>query len=165
MIALTRKAKPEKAAKPKAAPKAKSSASSVSRLHLMFGVFGLLMGFSLARIGFADFGEVHRLFTLVDLRLLFTFAGAVVFAMLGFLIFARGQSLPKKKIHPGTLVGGVLFGTGWALTGACPGISLVQIGSGYLPAVATAAGILVGAWLYKKVHARFFRWDTGACEM
>lgn len=158
MIALTRKAKVA------AAPKAKAEGNSAGKYHLYFGLFGLLMGFSLARIGFSDFGEVHRLFTLVDLRLFFTFAGAVVFAMIGFLVFARGQSLPKKKIHPGTLAGGVLFGTGWALTGACPSIALVQIGSGYLPAAATALGILVGAWLYKKVHTRFFRWDSGACE-
>jgi uncharacterized membrane protein YedE/YeeE len=162
MITLARKAKVQAA--PAAKAKAARSGTSAGKYHFYFGTFGTLMGFSLARIGFANYGEVHRLFTLVDLRLLFTFGGAVVFAMIGFAIFGRGKSLPKKKVHPGTIVGGVLFGTGWALTGACPSIALVQIGSGYLPAIATAAGIFVGAWLYRKVHARFFRWDSGACE-
>ena len=54
--------------------------------HLRYGFFGLFMGFVIARIGFADFGEVHRLFTLVDLRMLIAFAGAVLFAMIGFMI-------------------------------------------------------------------------------
>ena len=138
---------------------------SSSKYHLIFGVFGLSMGFALARIGFGDYSEVHKLFTLIDLRLLFTFAFAVVIAMLGFQLLARGKSLPQKKIHPGTAIGGVLFGTGWAITGACPSIALVQLGMGYIPAVATGVGIFAGAYLYKKVHARFFRWDAGSCDV
>ena len=141
------------------------SAASHTKYHFLFALFGLLMGFALARIGFGDYTEVHRLFTLIDLRLLFTFAFAVVIAMLGFVVFARGKSLPKKKIHPGTAIGGIIFGTGWAITGACPSIALVQMGMGYVPAVATGVGIFAGAYLYKKVHARFFRWDAGSCEV
>lgn len=137
---------------------------SVGKYHLFFGLFGLLMGLTLARIGFGSYDEVHRLFTLVDLRMLFAFAAAVLVAMIGFAVFARGQKMPKKVIHPGTVVGGVLFGSGWAITGACPSTALIQLGSGYLPAALTIVGILMGAYLYRKVHARFFRWDSGACE-
>jgi len=138
--------------------------SSALRHHLKLGFLGLLMGFVLSAIGFADYGEVHRLFTLVDLRLLFTFAGAVLVAMAGYRLLARGRSLPDKPLHKGTVAGGILFGIGWALTGACPSIALVQLGEGTLPAVFTILGILFGAWLYPKVHARWFRWDTGACN-
>lgn len=142
-----------------------SAKAGNSKYHLYFGLFGILMGFTIARIGFGDYNEVHNLFTLADFRILLTFALAVIVAMIGFAVFARGKSLPKKKIHPGTAIGGVLFGTGWAITGACPSIALVQMGVGYVPAIATGVGIFAGAYVYKHVHARFFRWDSGSCEV
>ena len=132
---------------------------------IRFGFFGLLMGFILGRVGFGDYTEVHNLFTLADIRLLVVFGGAVVFSMIGFAVLARGRSLPKKHVHKGTIIGGILFGAGWAVTGACPSIALVQLGMGYVPAVFTTFGVLFGAWLYPKVHARYFRWDTGACNV
>ena len=132
--------------------------------HLRYGFFGLFMGFVIARIGFADYGEVHRLFTLVDLRMLIAFAGAVLFAMVGFFILARNHQLQEKFLHKGTIPGGMMFGTGWALTGSCPSIALVQLGAGYLPAIVTMVGILVGAWTYKVMNGRVFYIDSGACE-
>lgn len=132
--------------------------------HLRYGFFGVFMGFVIARIGFADYGEVHRLFTLVDLRMLIAFAGAVLFAMVGFFILARNHKLQEKFLHKGTIPGGVMFGTGWALTGSCPSIALVQLGAGYLPAIVTMVGILVGAWTYKVMNGRVFYIDSGACE-
>jgi len=134
------------------------------KYHLRYGFFGLFMGFVIARIGFADYGEVHRLFTLVDLRMLIAFAGAVVFAMIGFLILARGHRLQEKFLHKGTIPGGMMFGTGWALTGSCPSIALVQLGAGYLPSIVTMIGILIGAWTYKVMNGRVFYIDSGACE-
>ena len=142
-----------------------SAASSLGKSHLLLGLFGLLMGYSLYFIGFSNYDEVHKLFLLEDLRLLLTFAGAVLLAAVGFAVAARGRSLPGKKIHKGTIIGGVIFGAGWAISGACPSIALVQLGSGYLPALATVAGIITGIWLFKKLKPKYFRWDTGACEL
>jgi len=136
----------------------------MAKHHLRYGFFGLFMGFVIARIGFADYGEVHRLFTLVDLRMLITFAGAVLFAMVGFFILARNHKLQEKFLHKGTIPGGMMFGTGWAITGSCPSIALVQLGAGYLPAVVTMVGILIGAWTYKVMNGRVFFIDSGACE-
>lgn len=132
--------------------------------HLRYGFFGLFMGFVIARIGFADYGEVHRLFTLVDLRMLIAFAGAVLFAMVGFFILARNHNLQEKFLHKGTIPGGMMFGTGWAITGSCPSIALVQLGAGYLPAIVTMVGIVIGAWTYKVMNGRVFYIDSGACE-
>ena len=56
--------------------------------------------------------------------------------------------LKVKPLHKGTIIGGVLFGLGWAITGACPGPIYAQIGSGQMLALVTLAGALVGAYLY-----------------
>ena len=50
---------------------------TVTRQRIYLAGFGLVLGYCLERIGFANFGEVHRLFVFADFRLLFTFMGAV----------------------------------------------------------------------------------------
>jgi uncharacterized protein len=131
--------------------------------HLRSAIMGLLMGITLSYIGFTSFDEVHKMFLFIDLRLLFTFAGAVAFAMLFFTYLVEGMPPKRKKMHPGIIPGGLLFGAGWALTGSCPSIALVQLGEGQLAAGFTVFGILFGVWSYRHVHRRFFSWDRGSC--
>jgi uncharacterized membrane protein YedE/YeeE len=138
--------------------------TAVTPVTLRFGLYGLLLGFSLSRIGFSSFREVHRMFTFQDLRLLFAFAGGLALIAVVYFVTMRWQALPKA-IHPGTVVGGVLFGIGWALTGGCPAVALVQLGEGRLAALATVLGIGVGTVAYPVVHRRWFRWDAGGCEL
>lgn len=133
--------------------------------HALIAGFGAAMGFGLARMGFADFGEVQRLFSFADMRLLFCFATAVGIGMIGFALLGRYRSAPApRRIHRGTVPGGLLFGIGWALTGACPSVVLVQLGQGYLPALITACGVLLGVWMYRSLNRRYLRWDTGSCD-
>ncbi len=132
--------------------------------HFVMGGLGLLMGFTLSRTGFSSWGEVHRMFVFEDLRLTLTFACAVMISFLAFRLFARNQALPARRIHPGSIPGGVLLGVGWAVCGACPAIVWVQLGEGQLTALVPAAGIVLGIWIYPLVHARFFRWQSVSCS-
>jgi uncharacterized membrane protein YedE/YeeE len=52
---------------------------------------------------------------------------------------------------------------GWALSGGCPAIPMVQLGEGKLPALATVAGIFLGMLVYGVVQRRYLHWDTGSC--
>ena len=132
--------------------------------HLRSAIMGLLMGFTLSYIGFTSFDEVHKMFLFADLRLLFTFAGAVAFAMVFFNFFVEGMPPKGKKLHPGIIPGGLLFGAGWAITGSCPSIALVQLGEGQLLAVFTLLGIVFGVWGYRHAHRLFFNWVRGSCS-
>ncbi len=127
--------------------------------------FGVVLGFALSCMGFSDFGKVHAMFTFADRRLFWTFAVGVTLTGLAFAVWARRAALTPRPIHPGTITGAILFGWGWALTGACPGAALVQLGEGQLPALVTLAGIFVGAALYRRVHARWLGWDRGGCDV
>lgn len=63
----------------------------------------------------------------------------------------KGQSIQlanKDKSIARYLIGGIIFGLGWALTGACPGPIFVLLGAGYLPMAIVVLGALLGTWFY-----------------
>ena len=123
------------------------------------------LGAALQRIGFASWDEVHRMFTFASLRMFLAFASGAAILMFVWPILRRLQDpdWAPRRVHPGTLPGGILFGAGWAICGACPLIALVQLGEGKLYPVFTLAGIVVGNFAYPLAHARWFRWSTRSC--
>lgn len=121
---------------------------------------GLALGFVVTSIGFGDFAELNRMFTFQDLRMFLAFAGAVAIIVAVFAI-ARVRRTPTR-IHAGVVPGAALFGVGWAISGGCPAIPIIQVGSGYLPALVSIAGIVVGIRLCRRVTTRL-RIDTGSC--
>jgi len=129
------------------------------------GFSGLLLGYSLSRIGFSSWDEVHGMFTFGSLRLVFAFALAVIILMIAWKIIHQvtGATWSPRLVHKGTIIGGVLFGLGWAISGACPSIALVQLGEGQLGDLVTLAGMLGGNYLYSVIHERYFRWSTRSC--
>ena len=133
---------------------------------LRFAIPAYLMGVVLHLTGFTDFAELHAMFSLEDPRLFLTFCIAVGLTSLGVhAVRAKDRArLARSAMHPGIIPGAALFGIGWALTGACPGVAFAQLGEGQLMALITIAGIFVGNAIYAVAHRKFFRWDTGSCE-
>ena len=126
-------------------------------------ITGLALGFTVANIGFGDYAELNRMFTFQDLRMLLAFAGAVAIIVIVFAVL-RVRRTPGR-IHAGVIPGAVLFGTGWAISGGCPAIPIIQVASGYLPALITIAGVIVGMWLSHWANARYFHLDRGSCGL
>jgi uncharacterized membrane protein YedE/YeeE len=60
--------------------------------------------------------------------------------------------VPTKKFNHGTWLGGLIFGVGWAVTGACPGPIFAQIGSGSAAAVVLLLAALAGTWTYSALR-------------
>ncbi len=137
-----------------------------TRAWLLLGnvLFGLAFGYALANIGFADFAELNAMFTFQDLRMFLTFAGGVALAMVLTFAFLRRRE-PAPPFHSGVVPGAVMFGIGWAISGGCPTIPLVQLSAGLLPAVVTLTGIATGMALQRRVNARYLHIDSGSCGM
>ena len=128
-------------------------------------LIGVLFGLALSYIGFTSWDQVHAMFALSDPRMTLAFALAIPVLALAWLVIGRLQH-PRwapRSIHKGTVAGGLLFGIGWSLSGACPSIALVQLGEGQLPALWTLLGIFGGNYVYSVVHERYLRWTTGSC--
>ncbi len=132
--------------------------------YFLYSLMGLCMGVVLARVGFADYDELHHMFIFADTRMFFSFAGGTLLAMVVFLAFYKKFPRQKKLLQPGTVPGSVMFGFGWAICGACPSIVFVQLGQGKLPALMTLLGIFIGVAIYRRIHARYFQWDVGSCS-
>jgi hypothetical protein len=69
---------------------------------------GLALGFTVTSIGFGDFTELNRMFTFQDLRMLLSFAGAVVIIACVFALLRIRRT--RGRIHAGLIPGAVLFG-------------------------------------------------------
>ena len=53
-----------------------------------------------------------------------------------------------KQFNKGQIYGGLLFGFGWAITGACPGPLFAQIGAGFTVVTVTLLSAITGTWIY-----------------
>ena len=121
-------------------------------------VFGALFGFLLVRAGATSYDAIAGMFRLEDLHLVGVIVLAIATSAIGFALLrrrgvARGGAklaLETKPVKAGLVPGALLFGVGWALTGACPGTAIAQLGEGRLAGAITLAGIVLGAWLEQR---------------
>lgn len=132
--------------------------------HLAMGFVGLGFGFVLSGIGFSRFEEVQHMFLFEDLRLTLTFGGAVLLLAPIYALLKKRLPSSPRPVHRGVIVGAILFGAGWAITGACPSIALVQLGEGQLAALYTLSGIVLGVALQSYVQRRWLRWNVEGCS-
>jgi uncharacterized membrane protein YedE/YeeE len=125
-------------------------------------VLGALFGWILSRSGAADYNYIQAMFRFESFQLYGIIGTAVLVTAPGLLWLKRrsrtllGQplSVPSKPVHAGNVVGGILFGIGWSITGMCPGPILVNVGEGKVYAVAALAGALAGTAGFASVYQR-----------
>ena len=127
-------------------------------------VFWTMLGFTVSNIGFGDYGQLNLMFTFQDLRIFFAFL--ICFALSPAWVFVLAGHRPKRMpIHKGIVPGGIMFGAGWAISGGCPAIPIIQVAGGYLPALVTIGGVIVGMRLCRSFNARYFHLDRGSCGL
>lgn len=123
---------------------------------LFHAFLGLLFGLLLSRSGAADYGYIQAMFRfqhiqlygIIGVAVLVTAPGLWLLKKKGHTLLGRTLLVPSKPAHPGNIVGGVLFGVGWSITGMCPGPIVVNIGEGKVYAVAALLGALLGSSLF-----------------
>jgi hypothetical protein len=126
----------------------------------IFVTAGAVFGFLLSRGRATDYEAILGMFRLTDLHLFGVIGVAVATAAIGLAWLRRSRArmlgggpitLEQKPYHKAVFGGGIVFGIGWALSGACPGTALAQLGEGKLYALATVSGIITGTWLRQRV--------------
>ena len=124
--------------------------------ELILGLItGILFGMLLQRGGLVRFEKQVGMLLFKDFTVLKFMMTAIAVGMIGITIFSHFGviSLSHRPMNVGAiLVGGSLFGVGWALTGLCPGTSLGALGEGRFHAIFTIIGMIVGGMLFSRSY-------------
>ena len=117
---------------------------------LVAGIVGVGFGFALERAGLGSAPKLAGQFTLTDFTVFKVMFTAIVVAMLGAFWASRLGLLDLARVYvPETflapqLIGGAVFGAGFALAGLCPGTSCVSAATGRGDGLAVVLGFLSG---------------------
>ncbi|MFW6313789.1 MAG: YeeE/YedE thiosulfate transporter family protein [Spirochaetota bacterium] len=114
-------------------------------------VMGLIFGFALEKSRVFEPRMMVGLFQLrhfVVLKVFLTAIATTLVLLAALTAFGVVELGPKAAIYPATVIGGLVFGAGVAIVGACPTTLPAQIGAGYKDAWAAVAGGLIGAISY-----------------
>lgn len=120
-------------------------------------LFGIGFGILLTKAEVISWFRIHNMFLFKEAHMYLIIGSAIATAAISVLVikYFKVKTIDKKKIvidskelTKGTVIGGIMFGIGWAMTGACAGPIFAQIGAGEWVAIITLIGAVVGAYLY-----------------
>lgn len=123
------------------------------RVNVVCGLFGGAFGFVFAAAGLNQYNVIHRMLLLKNFAPFLIMGSAMATALpILWLLERRKWTTPlggdlvlrRWAFEPKHLWGGIIFGTGWAITGACPGTASTTLGSGSMLGVVLVAGIVGG---------------------
>ena len=125
--------------------------------HFQYVVPGIWLGFVLIKSGAISWFRMQEMFRLQSFYLYGTLGTAIVVGMASVWVIKRFNiktingspiTFSKKIFSKGQMYGGLLFGFGWALAGACPGTLFAQVGTGALAVMIVLISALAGTWVY-----------------
>lgn len=125
--------------------------------NLKYLVMGILFGILFIKAEVISWFRIQEMFRLQSFHMFGIIGSAIVVAMLSIFLIKKfriktidGEEIifHKKEFNKGQIYGGLIFGFGWAITGACPGPLFAQIGTGATVIVMTLLSAIAGTWVY-----------------
>ena len=125
--------------------------------NLKFLIAGIIFGIILVKSQVISWFRIQEMFRLQAFHMYGTIGSAILVGMTSVLLIKRFQLktirgetivIPEKKFHWGNVYGGLIFGLGWAITGACPGPLFALVGSGFFVIGITLLSAIAGTWVY-----------------
>ena len=123
-----------------------------------FLIFGICFGYILIKSGVSNYDVIREMFLFQSFHLYGVLGVAVTTTFLVNLLIKRMRmkalltnspiEMSVKDVSKKQLYGGLTCGVGWAITGACPGPALAQIGYGSLAGIFTIVGVFIGVYLF-----------------
>ena len=131
--------------------------------NLKYLFVGLLFGVLFVKAEVVSWFRIQEMFHLQSFHMYGIICSAVIVGMISVwlikkfnvkTIYGEPITFHSKKFNKGQIYGGLLFGFGWAMTGACPGPLFAQIGTGATVTVITLMSAIAGTWVYGKFRER-----------
>lgn len=129
-------------------------------------LMGTWFGIVLTKSEVVRWQRVHDMFLFKEAHMYLIIGAGVLVSMVCMWLLKsfKAKSIEGKPVvykpkpfQKGVMIGGTIFGAGWAIAGACPGPIYAQIGGGTWLAIFTLAGALSGMYLYATVESRLPR--------
>ncbi len=120
--------------------------------------FGIVFGFFLQKGGVTDYNVITGQLLLTDFTVMKVMLSAVIVGMIGFHLlkhFGYAKSHAAEGSLGSNVIGGLIFGVGFALLGYCPGTVAGAVGTGALDALLGGmVGLLIGAGFFAEMYPR-----------
>ena len=125
--------------------------------YLKYLLMGLFFGIILVKSEVISWYRIQEMFRLQSFHMFGVIGSAVITGIISVWIIKKFNiktirsekiEFPTKKFNKGQIYGGLIFGFGWAITGACPGPLFAQIGSGFSVIIVTLLSAIAGTWVY-----------------
>jgi len=130
---------------------------------LKYLVLGILFGIVFVKAEIISWFRIQEMFRLQSFHMYGVIGSAVVTGMISIYLIKKFnvKTISGEAIHialrtfdKGQVIGGLIFGIGWAITGACPGPLYAQIGSGFTVVIITLISAVAGTWVYGRFRHR-----------
>jgi uncharacterized membrane protein YedE/YeeE len=118
---------------------------------------GVLFGVILVKSEVISWWRIQEMFRLESFHMYGVIGSAVVTGALSVALLKKFRvrtwagepiQVPPKQFHKGQIYGGLVFGLGWAITGACPGPLYALIGAGFSVVIVTLLAAIAGTYVY-----------------
>lgn len=126
--------------------------------YFKYLLVGLFFGIVLTKSEAVSWYRIYEMFQFQSFHMYGIICTAIVTGVIGLQIFKRasvkgsdGSLIEVEDKEPGNYrywIGGILFGLGWGLVGACPGPIFIMLGAGFLPLIFVLFGALLGTYIY-----------------
>lgn len=125
--------------------------------NIKYGVTGILFGIVFTKAEIISWFRIQEMFRFQSFHMYGVLGSAMIVGIISVFLIKRyrvksieGETIQfhPKKFNKGQVYGGLLFGFGWAMTGACPGPLFAQIGSGFLVVIVVLLSAIAGTWVY-----------------
>jgi uncharacterized protein len=125
--------------------------------NLKYTLVGIFFGIVFVKAEIISWFRIQEMFRLQSFHMYGVIGTAVVTGMLSVwlikkfnvkTIYGEEINFHPKKFNKGQVIGGLMFGLGWAMTGACPGPLFAQIGTGALAVIVVLLSAIAGTWVY-----------------
>ncbi len=131
--------------------------------NLKYLAVGAAFGIVFVKAEIISWFRIQEMFHLQSFFMYGVIGTAIIVGMISIWLIKRfkiktfsGEAITfeNKKFNKGQIYGGLIFGIGWAITGACPGPLFAQIGSGFLVVLITFLSAVAGTWVYGLLRER-----------
>jgi uncharacterized membrane protein YedE/YeeE len=131
--------------------------------NIKYLAIGVIFGIILVKSEVISWFRIQEMFRLQSFHMYGIIGSAIVVGAVSVWLIKRfnirtiyGEKIEfhPRKFNKGQIYGGLLFGFGWAITGACPGPLFAQIGTGATVIIITLLSAVAGTWVYGLIREK-----------